>query len=142
MVALLHLQALALCKRLGINRPTPEVLDLLRTVCRPSQSPTLQQGCRYGEVIARLLRAILQASDAVTRIESAVPKGRDKLANGFLLLDIGFSRLREQDEQVDVGVGGEFTSAIPSDGQQSDGGQALARPEGQDDLVDVSRKPC
>ncbi|CFP51985.1 Uncharacterised protein [Bordetella pertussis] len=120
-VALLHLHPLGLEEHRRVQPCLHGAVQALHERAAAGQPARFQQRRLDGDVAARLALAVFQRAHAMAGFQAQVPQG------GHQCLDrarIGRRRgLRQQDQQVDVGMRIQFAAAIAADRRQGGAGR-------------------
>ena len=109
-VALFLLEALGFGELLGIELALEFALELAEELALADDQARFEQARLDGHILRRELNAFGDRSHAVSDIEADVPQQADELLE--LLGQRGIGRLRQQDQQIDIGIGEKLAAAI------------------------------
>ncbi|CUK07277.1 Uncharacterised protein [Achromobacter sp. 2789STDY5608615] len=120
-VALLHLDALGAEERARVQPRLGGGLELLHQRAAAGQPARFKQRGFHRDVGVGLALAVLDGAHAVAGLQAQVPERGDQLLDGGLVL--GGGGVRQQDQQVDVGVRVQFAAAVAAHRRQRGAGR-------------------
>ncbi|MNV59254.1 hypothetical protein D3C71_1516680 [compost metagenome] len=120
-VALLHLDALGAEEGARVQAGLGRGVELLHQRAAAGQPARFQQRGLYRDVGVGFALAVFDGPHAVAGLQAQVPQRGHQLLDGGFVLARG--RVRQQDQQIDVGMRIEFAAAIAAHGGQRGAGR-------------------
>ena len=138
-VALLLLQRLGLIEAARIHACREAPLETLVQRTRAGDEAVLEQAGANGDVVGHFSFAFGDGSHRMRRLQAAVPKQADEAFNGAAGA-VGARGLRQQDQDIDVGIREELGATVSTDGKH---GNALRctdlGPQAANHVIDQAR---